>query len=194
MHDETEKLLLKKAKKHRKWFEGVFVNPMYWEVNGTPYYMAGFTKNNESVATAYLTIGQEKLEDALIAQPNLSYFADLSSNIFNIATERLKIPVSYYTKPLSIPVAGAGLKVQQGREAFARFWEIQQKYNEMLKEYQNYYNNDVLIRKHITEEDLTKSKKMANMGDVYQYQTLKILLDFSEEILMFAAHLEKTQE
>lgn len=53
MHDETTKLLLKKAKKHKKWTEGVFVNPVYWEVNGTPYYMAGFTKNNQSVATAY---------------------------------------------------------------------------------------------------------------------------------------------
>ncbi len=64
----------------------------------------------------------------------------------------------------------------------------------MLKEYQIYYNNDVLIRKHITEEDLNKSKKIANMGDVYQYQTLKILLDTSEEILAFAAYLEKTPE
>lgn len=194
MHDETAKLLLKKAKKHKKWTEGVFVNPVYWEVNGTPYYMAGFTKKNESVATAYLTTGEEKLEEALIAQPNLSYFADLSSNIFIIATDRLKIPVSYYTKPLSIPVAGADQKVQQGRDAFAHFWEIQQKYNEMLIEYKDYYNNDVLIRKHITEEDLTKSKKIANMGDVYQYQTLKILLDSSEEILAFAAYLEKTPE
>jgi hypothetical protein len=194
MHDNTAKLLLKKAKKHKKWTEGVFVNPIYWEVNGTPYYMAGFTKNNESVATAYLTIGEEKLEEALIAQPNLSYFADLSSNIFNIATDRLKIPLSYYTKPLSIPVVGADQKVQQGRDGFARFWEIQNKYNEMLIEYKDYYKNDVLIRKHITEEDLTKSKKIANMGDVYQYQTLKILLDSSEEILAFAAYLEKAEE
>lgn len=194
MHDETAKLLLKKAKKHRKWTEGVFVNPVYWEVNGTPYYMAGFTKNNKPVATAYLTIGDEKLEEVLIAQPNLSYFADLSSNIFNIALDRLKIPVSYYTKPLSISVLGADPKVQHGRDVFAHFWGIQQKYNEMLKEYQNYYNNDVLIRKHITEEDLTKSKKAANMGNVYQYQTLKILLDSSEEILAFADYLKRLPE
>jgi hypothetical protein len=194
MNDQTTQLLLKKAKKHKKWTEGVFVNPVYWEVNGTPYYMAGFTKNNQSVATAYLTIGEEKLEEALAAQPHLSYFADLSGNIFNIAMDRLKIPVSYYTKPLSIPIAGADSGAQRGREAFARFWELQQKYNEMLKEYQNYYNNDVLVRKHITEEDLVKSKKMANLGDVYQYQTLKILLDYSEEIMSFAAYLEKTPE
>lgn len=194
MHDKTVKLLMKKAKKHKKWTEGVFVNPVYWEVNGTPYYMAGFTKNNKSVATAYLTIGEEKLAEALTAQPNLSFFADLSSNIFTIAMERLRIPISYYTKPLSISIAGADQQVQRGREAFTCFWEIQQKYNEMLREYKDYYNNDVLIRKHITEKDLLKTKETANLGDVYQYQTLKTLLDHGEDIQAFASYLGKKQE
>lgn len=194
MHDQTTKLLMKKVKKHRKWTEGVFVNPVYWEVNGTPYYMAGFTKNNESVASAYLTLGEEKLEEVLEAQPNLSLFADLSGNIFNIGMDRLKIPVSYYTKPLSIPVGSADSKIQQGRKAFAQFWEVQQKYNEMLREYKDYYNNDVLIRKHITEEDLNKTKKVANIMNMYQYQTLKILLDSNEEIQAFATYLKETQE
>ena len=194
MHDQTTKLLMKKVKKHKKWTEGVFVNPVYWVVNGTPYYMAGFTKNNESVATAYLTLGDEKLEEVLEAQPNLSLFADLSGNIFNIGMDRLKIPLSYYTKPLSITVKSADPKVQQGRDSFARFWEVQQKYNEMLREYKDYYNNDVLIRKHITEEDLNKTKKTANLMNMYQYQTLKILLNSNEEIQAYETSLEKTQE
>lgn len=29
MWDQTTKLLMKKAKKQRKWTEGVFVNPVY---------------------------------------------------------------------------------------------------------------------------------------------------------------------
>lgn len=194
MHDETAKLLLKKAKKHKKWTEGVFVNPVCWEVNGTPYYMAVFTKNNKSVATAYLTIGEEKLVEALIAQPNLSFFADLSGNVFNIAMKRLKIPISYYTKPLNISIDGADQQVQRGREAFTRFCEVQQKYNEMLREYKDYYNNDVLVRKQITEKDLSKTKEMANLGDIYQFRSLKILLDYSEDIQTFASYLEKTQE
>lgn len=194
MHDQTTKLLMKKVKKHKKWTEGVFVNPVYWEVNGIPYYMAGFTKNNESVASAYLTLGEEKLEEVLEAQPNLSLFADLSNNIFTIGMDRLKIPISYYTKPLSIPVKSTNPKVQQGRESFAQFWEVQQKYNEMLREYKEYYNKDVLIRKHITEEDLNKTKDTANLMNMYQYQTLKILLDSNEEIIAFATYLIETQE
>lgn len=52
MDKKTEKLLIKKAKKLAKWYEGVFVNPVFWEVNGKPYYMAGFTVHNTAKATA----------------------------------------------------------------------------------------------------------------------------------------------
>ena len=39
---------MKKVKKYKKWTEGVFVNPVYWEVNGKPYYMGGYLKNQEN--------------------------------------------------------------------------------------------------------------------------------------------------
>lgn len=167
MHDGTTKLLLKKVKKHKRWTEGVFVNPVYWEVDGIPYYMAGFTKNNESVATAYLTIGEENLEDALIAQPHLSLFADLSSNILNIGMDHLKIPIAFYIKPLSIPAATDNPPVQRGREAFDRLWDIQQKYSELVRDYKNYYGHDVLVRKHIVEADVVKTQEAANMLNMY---------------------------
>ncbi|TCI80379.1 hypothetical protein EVJ20_03440 [Exiguobacterium sp. SH0S1] len=194
MWDQTTKLLMKKVKKHKKWTEGVFVNPVYWMVNGTPYYMAGFTRNNQSVACAYFTIGDEKVDEVLIAQPNLSYFADLSGNLSQMATERLNIPITFYTKPLSIPVVNASPQVQQGRDAFEDFWEVQQAYNQVLRDYTAYYNDDVLIRKHITDTDLTKIKEFAVLADIYQHQTLKILTSQGEAIQAFAAFLENTQE
>lgn len=194
MWDQTTKLLMKKAKKQRKWTEGVFVNPVFWMVNGTPYYMAGFTRNNQSVATAYFTIGEENVDEVLIAQPNLSYFADLSGNLSRMATDRANIPISYYTKPLDIPIMNASPQVQQGRDAFAHFWEIQQTFNQMLQDYTAYYNDDVLIRKHITDTDLSKMKEFAVLADIYQYQTLKILTSQGEDIQAFAAFLENTKE
>lgn len=192
MHDQTTKLLLKKVKKHKKWTEGVFVNPMYWEVDGTPYYMAGYTKNNESVATAYLTLGEEKFEEVLEAQPKLALFADLNNNIFNIGMDWLKIPVSYYIKPLNIPVKGADPKVQRGHEAFAQLWDTQQKFNELVTGYKDYYENDVLIRKKLSEADIIKTQETANMVNMYQYRALMILLDHNDDIKSFAAYLENS--
>lgn len=193
MYDETTKLLMKKVKRYKKWTEGVFVNPIYWEVNGTPYYMAGFTKYNQAIATAYLTIGQENLQDALEAQPNLAIFADLSNNIFNIGMDRLKIPIAFYTKPLNIPVHTENPTIHQGREAFAKLWQVQQNFNELMKDYQTYYDHDVLIRKKLSYTDIVKTQETANMVNMFQYQTLKTLLDSNEHIKKFAGYLETTE-
>lgn len=192
MHDQTTKLLLKKVKKHKKWTEGVFVNPVYWEVNGTPYYMAGFTKNNESVATAYLTIGEENLQDALVAQPKLALFADLSNNIFNIGMDWLKIPNDFFTKPLNIPMHSEDSQVKNGREAYAQLWDTQQKLSVLVKDYKDYFDNDVLIRKRLSEADVVKTQETANMVTMYQYRALKILLDHNDDIKSFARYLKKS--
>ncbi|SDG63678.1 hypothetical protein SAMN04487975_10138 [Planococcus glaciei] len=192
MTDQTTQLLLKKVKKQKKWIEGVFVNPVYWMVNGKPYYMAGFTKNNQSVATAYVTPGEENREEALEAQRHLALFGDLSINIFDIGTDYLKINAAYFTKPLSIPVSAADPAVHEGRDAFAELWKIQQNLSSLIKDYKNYYENDVLIRKELTEEDVQKTLETANLLTLYQYLNLKILLEKNAEIQAFASFLKTT--
>lgn len=193
MNDQTTQLLLKKVKKHKKWTEGVFVNPVYWMVNGKPYYMAGFTKNNASVATAYLTPGEENLEEALEAQRHLALFGDLSSNIFNIGMDFTKINAAYFTQPLSIAVSSPDPDVLTGREAFAELWQIQQKLSSLVMDYKNYYENDVLIRQGIVEEDVIKTQKTANLLTLYQFLNLRILLEKNSEIKAFASFLKNTE-
>lgn len=192
MDDQTTKLLMKKVKKHKKWTEGIFINPINWEVNGKPYYMAGYTKNNESVATAYLTIEEEILEEALEAQQHLALFGDLSNNIFSIGMDRLKIDAGYFTKPLSIPVSATDQDVVKGREAYAEIWKIQQDFSSLVKDYKNYFDNDVLIRSRINPEDVSKTEDTALMVNMYQYLNLKTILDNHKEIQAFAAYLEST--
>ncbi|MCJ1908056.1 hypothetical protein [Planococcus ruber] len=190
MDDQTTKLLMKKVKKHKKWTEGAFVNPVYWEVNGKPYYMGGFTKNNEVVGTAYVSTGDEVREEAMEAQSNLSLFADLSSSILNAGGERLNIPTEYYTNPLNIPVSTTDAKVLEGRKAFAVLWELQQKFNEDTRGYKNYYDEALKIGR-ITEEDVLRTQQTANQMSMYQYTTLHTLVQKNEEIRSFAAYLEK---
>lgn len=193
MNDQTTQLLLKKVKKHKKWTEGIFVNPVYWMVNGKPYYMAGFTKNNASVATAYVTTGEENREEALEAQRHLALFGDLSSNIFNIGLDFLKIRAAYFTQPLSISVSTSDPAILAGREAFAELWQIQQKLSSLIKDYKNYYDNDVLIRKGIVETDVIKTQETANLLTLYQFLNLQTLLEKNAEIQAFASFLKTTE-
>lgn len=194
MDDSVTKLLMKKVKKYKKWTEGAFVNPVYWMVNGTPYYMAGFTKNNAPVATAYLTIGDEKLDEALEAQRHLAIFADLNHNVLDIGKDFLKINANYFTQPLSIPVDDSNLSVLTGKEAFSELWKNQQKIFSLVTEYKQYYETDVLIRREIFMKDIIKTQEAANLLTLYQYLNLKILLDNNDEIHAFSSFLKTTKQ
>ncbi|MDN7242761.1 hypothetical protein QWY14_13185 [Planococcus sp. N028] len=193
MDEGITKLLMKKVKKHRKWAEDVFVNPIYWEVNGKPYFMAGFMKNNIATATAYLTIGEETKEEVMLAQFPLALFANLSSSIFQIGEARMKVGSAFYINPLNIAVSTDNPKVLTGREAFAQLWDIQQKFNRLIKDFKHYYNYDVLVRKRITEEDIIKTQETANQVNMYQYLTVSTLLVRNDEIRAFANFLETTE-
>lgn len=194
MDKKTEKFLLKKAKKLSKWYEGVFVNPIFWEVNGKPYYMAGFTVNNTAKATAYLTtVGEETREEAEIAQSSLSLFSDTSTNIFKIGGEHLKIFTTYYTEPLKIPVNSTDLSVIEGHKAFEKLWNVQQKFNQLINNYKHYYD-ELLLREQLMQSDIDYNIETANWVNLYQYETLSLLLDRNSALRVYSNYLMKTKE
>lgn len=190
MDEGTNKLLMKKVKKYRNWTESVFINPIYWKVNDKPYFMAGFLKNNEPAGTAYITIGEETKEEALEAQEKLALFANLSSNILQIGEARLKVESSYYINPLNTSVSKEEVRARRGRDAFAELWDVQQKFNRLIKDFKHYYEYEVLAREQLMETDLTIVQETANRVNMYQYMTLTTLLANHEELRAFANLLE----
>lgn len=194
MDKKTEKLLIKKAKKLSKWYEGVFVNPIFWKVNEKSYYMAGFTVGNTPKATAYLTItGDEIKEEAYMAQAALSLMADSSKNIFTIGGERLRIDPAYYTSSLAIPVNSTESSITEGQTAFQQLWDVQQKFNQLTNEYQNFYDN-LLIREQLTQSDIDYTIETANWMNLYQYETLSILLNQKNVLRVYSNYLMTTKE
>ncbi|MFL2105288.1 hypothetical protein [Desemzia sp. FAM 23991] len=195
MDKNTIKQLTKRMKKFKTWTEGTFVNPISYRVNGKLYYMTGFTKGGESVGTAYFTLdGEEVKAEAYEAQTYLSTFADISKNIFSIGEDHLKIDLDYYTLPLAIPVDSELSEVIAGHQAYQKLWEWHQEYNQCILEYKDYYEKDVLIREEITVDDVRKTQKTAAIVNLYQYDTLKLLLEKNAEIEAYVAYLETTAE
>lgn len=194
MDKKTEKLLIKKAKKLSKWHEGVFVNPIFWEVNGKPYYMAGFTVGNTPKATAYLTTtGEETKEEAYLAQSSLSLMSDTSNNIFSIGGDHLKIDTAYYLGPLAIPVNSTEETIAEGHKAFNQLWGIQQKFNQLINDYQRYYEG-LLLRERLVQSDIDYTIETANWVNLYQYETLSVLLNQNSVIRAYTGYLETTKE
>ncbi|MER2227114.1 MAG: hypothetical protein ABS916_08685 [Carnobacterium sp.] len=194
MDKKTGKLLIKKAKKKSKFYEGVFVNPIFWEVNGKRYYMAGFTVGNTPKATAYFTtVGDEKREEAEIAQSYLSLFSDTSNNIFRVGGEHLKIDTAYYTKPLEIPVNSSEIAVIEGHESFKHLWEVQQKFNQLTNDYHRFHDG-LLQREQLTQKDIDHNIEIVNWVNLYQYETLSILVDQNNRLRAYFDYLETTKE
>lgn len=194
MDKKIEKLLIKKAKKLSKWYEGVFVNPIFWEVNGKPYYMAGFTVGNNPKAAAYFTtVGEEIKEEAYSAQSSLSLMADTSNNIFSIGGDHLKIDTAYYTEPLAISVNSTENSVVEGHKAFQQLWGVQQKFNQLVNEYQSFYDN-LLLREQLTQSDIDYTIETANWVNLFQYETLSILLNQNSVLRSYSGYLETTKE
>lgn len=193
MEKANIKKLMKKIKKYKTWTEGTFVNPISYRVNDKLYYMGGFQKGNEVVATAYLTLdGEEVREEANEAQLMLSNFADISKNIFVGGEERMKIDPAYFTVPLAVLLTTNQPQVKEGSEAFIKLWDVHQKYLQEFLAYKEYYEKDVMVREEITVDDVRKTQKTAAFFNMYQYKTLKTLLEKNEEIKIYAKYIEST--
>lgn len=193
MDKKTGKQLLKKGKNFKKWSEGIFVNPFYWVVNETPYYLIGYTKGkkNESVASAFFTLGEEVKEDALAAHPPLALFSDLSANIFNFGSVRAAVSPLYYTKPLSIPVNTTNPEVNTGLNAFANLSKLQVEFNDMFRKYMDYYDNDVLIRGQITEEDIKKTEAIVVQMNLIQNEVGATIVNQNQDIEGYVKYLKE---
>lgn len=193
MEKVITKKLMKKIKKYKTWTEGTFVNPISYRVNDKLYYMGGFQKGNEVVATAYLTLdGEEVREEANEAQLMLSNFADISKNIFVGGEERMKIDPAYFTVPLAALLTTDQPQVKEGAEAFANLWDVHQKYLQEFLAYKEYYEKDIMVREEITIDDVRKTQKTAAIFNMCQYKTLKTLLEKNEEIKIYAEYIEST--
>lgn len=193
MEKPIVKKLMKKIKKHKTWTEGIFVNPISYRVNNNLYYMGGFQKGNEVVATAYVTLdGEEVREEAYEAQLMLSNFADISKNILFGGEERMKIDPAYFTGPLAVPLTTDQAQVKEGAEAFTKLWNVHQDYLQDFSAYKDYYEKDVMVREEITVDDVRKTQKTASKFNMYQYKTLKTLLEKNDDLKAYAAYIEST--
>lgn len=193
MEKQTIKKVMKKIKKHKNWTEGIFVNPISYRVNNKLYYMGGFQKGNEVVATAYVTVDQEESRgEALKAQLILSNFSDISNNILSGGGERARIDPTYFTVPLAVKLTTDQQIIKEGFEAYTKLWKLHQKYVQEYQDYKEYYEKDVLVREEITISDLRSTQKAAARINMHQYHTLKTLLEKNDELKAYASYIEST--
>ena len=76
---------------------------------------------------------------------------------------------------------------------FKHLWDVQQKFNQLTNEYQRYYDN-LLLRVQLTQSDIDYTIETANWVNLYQYETLSILLDQNSVLRVYSNYLMTTKE
>jgi len=195
MDKQTGDFILKKGKKYKKWSEGMLVNPFYWVENGKPYYPVAYLSGGKSVASGFFsTEDGETKEDALRAHPPLAIYSDLSANIFNIAADREKVNMGYFTKVLGIPFYSEDPRATRGREVFAELSKYHDEFTTLLKEFTSYYDNDVMVRGKLEESDILKVKETAVTVQLLQYRIVTTVQNQAEELQKFEDYLKTREE
>ena len=105
----------------------------------------------------------------------------------------MRINLAYYTGPLAIPVTTTEAAVIEGHKAFKQLWNVQQKFNRLTNEYQDFYDN-LLLREQLTQSDIDYTIETANWVNLYQYETLSILLDQNSVLRVYSNYLMTTKE
>lgn len=195
MDKQTGDLILKKAKKYKKWSEGMLVNPFYWVENGKAYYPVVYLSSGKPVASGFFsTEGEEVKEDALRAHPPLAIYSDLSANIFNIAADRKDVNLGHFAKLLGIPFHSEDQQAATGREVFAKLSKFHDELATLFKEFTSYYDNDVMIRGKLDESDILRVKETAVTVQLLQYRIVTNVQKHAKELQEFENYLKTRDE
>ncbi|ANU26310.1 hypothetical protein [Planococcus versutus] len=195
MDKQTGDYILKKAKKYKKWGEGMLVNPFYWVENGVPYYVVVYLSRGKSVASAFFsTQDGEVKEEALRAHPPLAIFSELSTNIFNIGEERAAIGTGYFMDLLAVPFLSDDEQAAKGREVFADLSKYQQEFIAIMKDFTSYYDDEVLVREKLEQTDIDHVQKTVITLQLLQYKIGVTVQQHGEELKKFEEYLQTREE
>ncbi|WP_281864121.1 hypothetical protein [Planomicrobium okeanokoites] len=195
MDKQTGKFILKKGKKYKKWSEQMLVNPFYWVEGGKPYYVVVYLSGGRSVASGFFSTEEGEVnEDAYRAHPKLSIFSELSTNIFTIGEERAAVGTGHFIDLLAVPFQNGDERAAKGRDIFAELLKYQQDFIAIMKEFTDYYDNDVLIRGKLEESDIQKVQETAITLQLLQYRIGTTVQNHAEGLQKFEDYLKTREE
>lgn len=190
------KQLFKAASKYKKWLENITLNPFNYAMNGRRYHFAIYHRKGPQHLSGYAIISLEKgpEEEYRNALFPLTLFSAASTNIFNIMGPRSKILPRYYRGVIeaiqSSNYSDDGT-MKAGKEAFEKLLELQIPFNNLYEEYENYYDNQVLVKKSITDEDIDYTITVLSKLDLIQFRQGLILSGYGEMMPEFLRKLER---
>lgn len=179
----NNKQLFKEAAKYKKWLENITLNPFAYMINGRSYHFAIFHGKDPNKLKGYAIISldggpDKEYREALYP---LTLFSAASTNIFNIMGARSKIKPDYFRAAVqAIKDAGRASDetLQKGTSLFEKMIELQEPFNDLYQEYEDYYDNTILVKRVFDEHDIDYTLTVLGKLDILQFRQGLLLTEY----------------
>jgi hypothetical protein len=190
-------VLPQKAKKHKKWFEKVFINPYGYEVNGSKYFLTLYKKNEKTTGYSVITTDRFYSDDALKAFEKLMLYTVFVNNFFSIGEKRALISEDYFLIPARqidqyLQTNEINETLKKGRNILNEYGELQKEFKKYANEYTNYYDNTILSSNEISDFDIDKLLIVLSNLNRIQYLQGKKFIESYSELKMLEKEMKET--
>lgn len=183
--------LKRQVKSYKNFFEKININPIYWVVNGKPYYMVIFTKGKQMKGTAYITSeGTAEYEEAKIAQKPLSLFSEYSNWLVRNKWVIDSVDFKQYSVPLSVEFYSKNEQALEGREIFEAVLEHIKSMERQTLEFLSCYDK-IVERSALNVSDIEWIISQYTKVRVHQYKANKITEGKKKVLKQFADTFKK---
>jgi hypothetical protein len=195
--DLDTQVLPQKAKKHKKLFEKVFINPYGYEVNGSKYFLTLYKRNEKTTGYSVITADQFNADDALEAFERLMLYTVFVNNFFSIGEKRARISEDYFLIPARkidqyLQTNEINKTLKKGKNILSEYGELQKEFKKYSNEYTNYYDNTILSTNQISDFDIDKLLTVLSNLNRIQYLQGKKFIEFYSDLKMLEREMKET--
>ncbi|RST71485.1 hypothetical protein D4T97_018490 [Siminovitchia acidinfaciens] len=187
--------LMKEAGRYKKWFEAYSLNPFGYIINGRSYHYAVYHGKKPSDFKGYAIISldngpKSEYREAIFP---LTLFSAASANIFNIAGPRSKALPEYFKDVIDTVEEhfSSDKAMLDGNRLFKEVMDLQIRFNRLYHEYEDYYDNKILVKRIITEKDIEYTLNILSELDLLQFRQGLLLEEMDEVFPDFFSNLSK---
>ncbi|BCB02178.1 hypothetical protein [Bacillus sp. KH172YL63] len=190
-------ILPDKAKKHKKLFEQVFINPYGYEVNGSKYFLTLYKKSKKTTGYSIITSEQFNNEDAMEAFEHLIIYTIFVNNFFSIGEKRARISADYFFIPAKkidqyLQVHGMDEILKKGKNILIEYGDLQEEFKNIANEYTHYYDTTILGRNEISKDDIKQLLTVLSHLNRIQYLQGKKFIESYNELKLLEKEMKET--
>jgi hypothetical protein len=174
------------AKKHKKWFEEIIINPMSYSSNNNDYYyLVIYKRNNRLKGYAVITTGDFNKNDALYAFEKLVLYTAFMNNFSSIGETRARIsPDNFYIPANYISdyiESNNNDILAKGKIILRELGVLQEEFVNNANNYTDYYDHHILKTNIIVDSDLDKIiEVLANVNRIQYLAGDKFVNSYEE--------------